>query len=266
MANKYIRFVFLFVIFALSHASAAKETYGLSQRRNPQKPYTFYIGRHIDLQNKRINHSTTSLSSVYESAKPIEQVDFQKVQLWNSENLNTAFENVRDVRFIDDTKNTNFKRRSTWLFPDDGCYARAELAIMNLTKLEYNSPNKIFAFGNLRANTSNSTSGEVTWWYHVAPIIRVGNVSYVLDPAIDSKKPLEVNDWLEKMGASPSELTVAICSSNSYDPYSSCEEKKNKYDYAYKDQLIFLDQEWDRQIELGRDPNQVLGDSPPWSN
>lgn len=27
---------------------------------------------------------------------------------------------------------------------------------------------------------------------------------------------------------------------------------------------IYLPLEWDRQIELGRDPFQVLGDNPPW--
>ena len=99
----------------------------------------------------------------------------------------------------------------------------------------------------------------------MAPIVRVGHEVYVLDPAIEPKRPLEVHEWLARMGADfTNPVEVAICSSHSYDPVSNCAQGANRSADAYDDQYHFLSEEWTRQIDLQRDPAQVLGDNPPW--
>ncbi len=286
MATVWRLLLFIVFLFHVPISATAKPTHGLSQTREAQKSYTFYINKHLnilrtprDLGVENFNRS----KSVYESAQALAEVNYQSVQNWKSEEeLNTAFKKMRDSRFLDDVNHDNFKRRSSWLFPDDGCFARAELAVINLIEWQHSPPNKIFVFGNLRALTDNSPSGEVDWWYHVAPIVRVGETSFVLDPAIESKYPLEVNEWLRKMGvaASPYDFDgfkIAICSSHSYDPAAKCNfdksdsgsneysSGKNNSTEALEDQIEFLDREWRRQDELGRNPIQVLGDAPPWS-
>ena len=56
-----------------------------------------------------------------------------------------------------------------------------------------------------------------------------------------------------------------VCNSYAFGPYSQClsatvEDEAEAHDY----QLNYLNEEWQRQIELNRDPYEVLGDHPPW--
>ncbi|HXH32686.1 MAG TPA: protein-glutamine glutaminase family protein [Bacteriovoracaceae bacterium] len=178
----------------------------------------------------------------------------------------TRFRHVRDVRFLNWLRNPDFTRRSSWLYPDDGCYIRAALAVINARKLGAGTPNKVFAFGNLKATTANSPKGYVTWWYHVAPIVQVGSTKYVLDPAIEPSKPLTLTAWLSRMG-DPATMKVAICGSGAYVPSSTCKKISDGTEgTATKNQNKFLDYEWDRLVKLGRNPELELGGSPPWSN
>jgi hypothetical protein len=104
----------------------------------------------------------------------------------------------------------------------------------------------------------------VTWWWHISQIVRVGNEVFVLDPAIEPSRPLPVREWLATMVANPDEAQVVICSPYTYTINSNCEEQFDQSASALSDQYYYLDYEWSRQIELGRDPNVVLGDTPPW--
>jgi len=159
-----------------------------------------------------------------------------------------------------------FPRRSSWLYPDDGCYARAQLINRNLLQWMSTAPKKIFVFGDLNVKTANSPYGEVTWWYHVAPIVQVQGVKFVLDPSVDPIRPLKLEEWLSAMAANPGELEVAVCGSGSYTPLDSCDKEANdKEPEAERDQAFFLSPEWERVENLGRDPEKELGDDPPWN-
>lgn len=185
---------------------------------------------------------------------------------WNSQaEMLERFRKLRDIRFLVDSSKPDFLRRSTWLYPDDGCFARAALAVRNLFKWTNPAPSKVFVFGNLNVQTSNSPYGSVTWWYHVAPLVQVDGEKYVLDPAIEPRQPLKLNDWLARMSQSPGQLEVAVCGSGSYTPYDPCaRDTDGKEEMAETDQQYFLGAEWERLESLNRKPEEELGDNPPW--
>src|SRR5690606_38024642 len=60
--------------------------------------------------------------------------------------LQKAFSYVRDLRFLSDNVN-NLMRRSTWLYPDDGCFARSAMMVGQLASQVQLA--KIFVFGEL---------------------------------------------------------------------------------------------------------------------
>lgn len=203
--------------------------------------------------------------SAVDSAQPFGKAKLPTANKWENETLMLErFRSFRDLRFLQDDTHA-MKRRSTWLYPDDGCFARAALAVMNLKAAKVPVPSKVFVFGDLQVSTKNAEGGSVTWWYHVAPLVEVAGVKYVLDPAIEPSRPLKLDEWLATMSTTPQNLEVAICNSGTYTPYDSCgrvtdgveEEAKN-------DQPMFLESEWSRLESLHRDPTRELGDDPPW--
>jgi hypothetical protein len=94
-------------------------------------------------------------------------------------------------------------------YPPDGCYFRAQAMAERMTELGYASQ-KVFAItspGSLRVQTPfgpdvSQGGPDVTWRYHVAPIVRVriatGVVDMVMDPALESG-PVPLNQWLGRM-------------------------------------------------------------------
>lgn len=202
-------------------------------------------------------------TSVLAAAAPFSELDTTLIPRWaDSQALQQSFEYIRDIQFIQDFSYDIEWRRSTWLFPDDGCYARAALAAEHLQQSSLSSA-KIFVFGNLKAETVNSHDGFVEWWFHVAPIVFVGSELYVLDPALNPKSPLLVREWLEKMG-DINNMNVSICTATAYEPYSACKVLSDASLPAKEDQKEFLDDEWERLLSLGRNPLDELGHQPPW--
>lgn len=95
-------------------------------------------------------------------------------------------------------------------FPNRGCEARAHEMSLILEKMGIAS-GKIFALGNLRFDTTNSSTGYVDWRFHVAIILRSLSVDkkiedYVIDPSM-FKTPVRVDVWLDKqLGYSQNKL------------------------------------------------------------
>ncbi len=129
-------------------------------------------------------------------------------------------------------------------------------------------PYKIFVFGDLTLQTSNSPKGFVSWWFHVAPIIRDNESNlWVLDPAVHPDAPISLDIWLGQLSSDTNSLKVSICTSFAYGAESSCKHATVlDNSVALKNQMYFLYWEWYRQVELHRDPFKVLGDFPPWKN
>jgi hypothetical protein len=251
--------VFFFVFILLLH------TFSLAQspRVSPKRP----VDVSWEKIAKKLRPKALGLRSrsAIDEARPLPEVDFNHLENWESyKTISERFEKIRDVRFIKETINLQKLRRITWMYPDDGCYARASLINQNLTQMGVVSPTKIFVYGDLLAQTPNTTSGTVSWWYHVAPVVTDGKENYVLDPSLEPLRPLTVREWLERMG-DPITMRVSVCSSDSYTPYSPClTPEPDEDDTAMEDQVLFLSLERYRLYELGRDVDRELGDFPPW--
>lgn len=244
---------------ALPYALAGLE----SAYRNPNIPYEVYerkayryLNRHQGTENKFFIKNTP-----LNKAKKFTEAVLPDITRWKSTLLQTRFEKLRDTRFI---SINGEERRPSWIYPDDGCYARAAMVNRNVFRWFYPQTKKVFAFGSLRVKTPNSPRGKVGWWYHVAPIIQVKEKKYVLDPAIEPSRPLELSEWVSRMG-NPEKIKVAICASGTYSPGDNCDRKTDGLELsAERAQKAYLIKEETRIRRLGRQVEAELGDSPPW--
>lgn len=244
----------------LSAARGINETYEQAQARSK-----------MSFQIK--NMPSTNDADAFLRRTPTDvKVSLQKLdtttipQLPSYEVLENEFRFVRDSRFLT-TDDPNFPRRLTWLYPDDGCYARAELAKNKLIDHKQIAPKKIFVFGNLNAATKNTFSGRVQWWYHVAATYRVANTVYVFDPSIDPERPLTLDEWNLAVGGAQTSVQYAVCAAHTFDPGSNCENPTpTRLDEVLAEQRDFLRPEWQRLELLQRDPAKELGEFPPWLN
>lgn len=196
---------------------------------------------------------------------------------WNSHQLMMdKFYYVRDTRMLDwiipetwelPNSGEEFPRRITWMYPDDGCYARAEMMVNSLQEsIAPLTMMKIFVFGNLYVETDNSPNGFVQWWYHVAPTILNNGEYWVFDPAIDPHNPLKLNDWLRTMTDDIESLDLSLCSTHTFTPNNDC-YKPHVYQEEHIERHMgrLLNAEyWRLQQLVTRDVFGELGDNPPW--
>ena len=262
--RKSLLLLCFFGFFAVAKAESPGQLSANSAFRFPSESFTEAYQRYL----LRLNATTGTIQqgSVLKSAVPFEQLNFRNVTQWpNIESAVTAFKKVRDTRFISaPTPNSEtMMRRSSWLFPDDGCFARAALAGQNLQKWGAPRPSKVFIFGSLNVKTKNHPNGSVSWWYHVVPIVIVKQQALVLDPAIEPTQPIPLKDWILKMTSDLSKVKLSLCHPTAYGPNSPCLASSND-DGAIRDQMNYLRFEWNRLVEMKRDPLLELGDSPPW--
>jgi hypothetical protein len=248
---KRIYSMFLFLCFSLSAFAANVDL----QYRKPGRDYSYYESNAVrSLGSRQLIGSAMNAARLFSSER-----DLPDATQWGGDVVQSRFEDFRDQRFLRWSRNPRFLRRISWFFPDDGCFARAGLAIKLLFNEGHELPKKIFAFGNLKVRTKNHPRGYVTWWYHTAPVIQIHNERYVMDPALEFSKPLPITKWLALMGI-PSNLKVAICNSGTYVPRSACSRVSDGREAsAQSAQQNYLNLEWDRLIRLGRDPGTELG-------
>src|ERR1700744_3582697 len=63
--------------------------------------------------------------TVEQTATPWPQFKLPSLPRWPEGETQRRFESLRDTRWLDDGAHKNFARRLAWLYPDDGCFARA---------------------------------------------------------------------------------------------------------------------------------------------
>jgi hypothetical protein len=180
--------------------------------------------------------------------------------------LQTLFKTLRDAQPLVDSSGRG--RRATWLYPDDGCYARSAIAQKTLEAEAQGQFQQIFLFGNLVLKTKNHPHGKVQWWYHVAPVIHTSFGVYVMDPALDALQPMRINAWIDRLMSNRKDGKVSLCSAATFSPDSYCTSADAiEYDRAVTEELdVYLDLEWERLEDLGRNPNKELGEDPPWAS
>lgn len=232
----------------------------VSAYRNLKTDYTVYEQKASKFTDDKILR-TTPLNT----ARLYSEENLPEITSWKSmEDLQRRFEEIRDERFLPHPKKPNVLRRIAWLYPKDGCFARAALFNRASFRKFIPIPNKVFAFGNLRVKTPYSTRGVVGWWYHVAPIVEVGNTHYVLDPSIEATRPLTLKEWLERMG-NPAKIKVSICGSGTYSPGDSCDKRTDGMELrAERTEKYYLSLEESELKKLGQESERTLGEEPPW--
>lgn len=247
---KLTALIFSFLVASLAIAS------GPSAMRAPGVPASAYFP---------IRKDSAFRTSAFSQRASLNQVDIKKVpEVSGYAFIQEKFTSLRDKRFLE-TPDQDFLRRITWLYPDDGCYARAEVLSHQLEEDKAPAAAKVFVFGDLRAKTANSPRGFVTWWYHVAVAYRVSSVVYIFDPSIEAKRPLTLDEWVGLVSPAIGNATVSICASHTFEPDSDCVNPTNKTERAYDEEKEnYLEKEWSRLEDLGRNPEKELGDLPPW--
>ncbi len=203
--------------------------------------------------------------SAASSKKPFAELDTSAVPRYAY--VPELFRDLRDERYLSEKSNPDFKRRLSWLYPHDGCWVRAALMKQLAHEWQQDQPFKLFIFGNLKVKTANAAGGSVSWWYHVIPVIRdTAGELWAIDPAIEPTRPLPIKEWIVTMVPKVEDAQFSLCAPNTYSPSSACLEPKSDEDQLAKLQIeSFLTLEWRNLISLDRDPEQELGDSPPWS-
>jgi len=94
--------------------------------------------------------------------------------------------------------------------PEDGCYARADVAAMagRRAGFEMYKVNVVAEPGTrLTVKTPNAVSGSVTWGYHVAPAVKVDGKLMVIDPST-SNRPISVDAWKGLMNNPKAQVVV----------------------------------------------------------
>lgn len=233
---------------------------GVSPLRASTEPFRQALRRALPGADPELRRAGT----VLDARVPVGRADASRAPVWTADELAAGFALARDRRGITLESMSDFPRRPSFLYPDDGCYARAERMAFELEQAGYARPAKVFVFGDLQLWSPNS-QWPIFWWYHVAPAVRVADEMYVLDPSIDPDAPILMTSWatrLESLGAE-----VSVCNAFAYFPDSQCDgpPPASLEEAAMDNQEGLLALEWDRQRELGRDPLRVLGEEPPWA-
>lgn len=252
----------LAVLLALAAGPAWGQTDKFSAQRDKEE--SFAHAREEFWQKVGVPYSPTG-PGAEQSAVPLDRLDLSQVPAWpDRAALDSAFAGLRDARPLRHPQ--DFARRLTWLYPDDGCFARAALMADLAQARSLPRPRKLFVFGELEARTPNTPQGTVSWWYHVAPIVSVGGAAFVLDPALEPARALGLQEWVERMQLRSRALRVAVCGEHAYTPDSPCRGAAPGTDsIAGKNMNEYLPREWARVEALGMKPALVLGDSPPWA-
>lgn len=257
----------IFLFFSVLLTAETLHAYDVkSAHREPGESYLDHKYRAALFAEPNLSPLANSWATAQEAAVLYNAGQLPAAAAWESEAvLMSRFNSIRDYRWLQTPDRPGFLRRTSWLYPDDGCFARAALAIANLSQWSSVVPSKVFVFGNLSVRTPNSPSGWVNWWYHVAPIVQVKGQRYVLDPAVDPRGPLKLEDWLARMSPDIATLEVAVCGSGTYSPVDPCDKYSDgRESAALNDIPSYLGMEWSRMLELNRDPETALGQSPPW--
>jgi len=188
----------------------------------------------------------------------------------SEEELKTYFEYARGTRHLKDPDPIyqTFLRRIPWLFPDDGCFLRAALVSKLLQKDFQQATGRAFVFGDLWVDSPQSPQ-RIHWWYHTAATLKLNETTYVIDVAIDAKKILTLQDWVNKQNVKFETAEVSLCDAETYFPNQLCKNSGPDEDMAPDHTTQYLNAERTRQQALHSSESptvvdSILGESPPW--
>ena len=263
---KIYSFIIIIITACFSGFTNAEEPNYLSSKRYQGESYQEAAKRNFD---KEFDYTTSKVgsTSAYDVSASLNAIDFSALTDWgDKEKVDHVFLSGRDSRFIDwKNGDKEYPRRLSWLYPQDGCYLRAEVLKNKLIEFNYAEAKKLYVFGDLVADTNNTETGKVAWWFHVVVVVTVGEQVYVFDPAIDPSHVLILDDWISKLGADVDNLKFSLCDANTFGPFNSCDQPSRMPEFVLTFlNGIFLDLEWMNLNKLGREADDELQEHPPW--
>ncbi len=236
-----------------------------SAKRDPNRSWREYAEAGQKL-SAGTSLRAAAAASVYDSRTSVWSANTSNLPVWTDAQIWSLFRAARDNRHMSDSG--GFRRRPTWMYPDDGCWIRAELAAIAAVEAGLPKPHKLFSFGSLTVSTPNSPSGSVSWWYHVVPVVkRTDGAVFVLDPAIDPTRPLGWGTWLLRQVTNLNNVEVTFADSGAYGPFDPVTgSTPPSKPTVISNMQGYMSPEWSRQVALGRDPVVQLGYFPPWAS
>lgn len=220
--------------------------------------------------------------SIYETAIQWDATTLDKQQrllsqipVWpDYQTISSQFIYLRDHRYLTDPIEPQNNRTIPWRYPVDWCFERAAAAVSLYNNNLLPRPAKVFAFGNLQLLSpfGQGANGLLSFWYHVAPVIRdqQTNHVYVLDPALNYEAPLPLESWLKQLVELSEErgLVVNMCNGYGSIPFDVCSQATPASEKAQADDVVNrLPSEWDHLQSKGINSDKVLGSdmNPPAS-
>lgn len=244
--------IFIQLLLSFSLAASAPSAY-----RTPQSDYRVYFKR-------ATSHRTDEGDSVLDRSQDILNEPWKNLKTISltTTDLQKIFLSLKEHRPAQDKEAR--ARRLPWQYPDDGCYARSAMMQSRLRASGIEGFQQIFIFGNLHAATPYHPSKQVSWWYHVAPIVKTPHGVYVIDPTMDTQGPLKVENWYRRMLHNSMDAKISLCDPASYSPESDCQAKTAiEVSSAIEEfREVYFELEWERVENLGRDPEAELGPFP----
>lgn len=179
---------------------------------------TFFTLLFLNFGTAHAQNITSDLTA-HRSAGKIENLDLKNLPTWSKDVFKQRFKEIRDKKFLTyDGKD----RRVPWIYSRDGCHMRSTHFTLEAERLGYETPKKVFIFGNLEIRGNMIPRGAVEPWFHAAPIIQVDGKAMVLDPSISFSRPLPLDTWASLVAKDKNKAVYSICDSNSYLPTTSC--------------------------------------------
>jgi len=242
----------------------------ISHYRDPNRDWREYERDRLRALSLRVG-AASALTVEQSKVRPA-NANFSNVPYWTDAEIKTLFRALRDERALASTDEPWFPRRISWMYPEDGCWTRAEVFAGMANNRGFQKPYRLYSFGNLRVTSPNEDpldgDNVVTWGWHVVPLVRSADTGmpYALDPAIEPTRPLPWQEWLLRQVSSLNDVWVVVADHNAYSPSSPVTGGPDRYqDGVNHQQGHWLWKEMVRQRdELGYDPNVVLADYPPW--
>lgn len=282
------RYSALIAVLSIGCSDAADETHPgtagfdletgefISAYRAPGRDWREYEQERMRNHAARARLGAVTALTVDQSKVRPSSANFSNVPYWTDAEIKTVFRALRDERFLAWTQESWFPRRISWMYPDDGCWTRAEVFAGAAKNRGLSKPYRLYSFGNLVVSGSpnedpTDNDSVVMWNWHVVPLVRSASsgMPYALDPAIEPTRPLPWQEWLLRQVPTLNDVWVVVADQNAYHPSSPVTGGPDRFAdglTAQQEQFGYLWYESVRQNDLGADPNLVLGDYPPWRN
>ena len=162
------------------------------------------------------------------------------------------------IRLHDNPNPGDFLRRGPWLYPANGCYAKAAHVSFLAKQKGLSQPGKIYVYGDLEFDSPFAKNGHRVYWrYHMAAAYLFNGQVFIVDPGM-SQSVLTEQQWLNLISPSPQNVRVKYCDENSYSPLSSCVGGRGNGANLSHVRGVLRD-EWSNLRRLGYDPYVLLG-------